>query len=193
MSVQEILRQITMRAAELLDVQYCLYCRYDPATGHLIGEVGQGVSEAEIASIQMPISPLTAEAIATRRAVFSSDARSDPRVQLPNRRPFRIKSVLCAPLIIKDRFLGAIYLYDKQRRRVFEPDELDLMTNFTAYAAVAIENSNLHQGLQRTLDQLLVLYQTGRDISSSLELESVVEAVTRSLTHLFRADHYVIS
>ncbi|HEX2173868.1 MAG TPA: GAF domain-containing protein, partial [Dehalococcoidia bacterium] len=192
MSVQEILRQITRRAAELLDVQYCLYCRHDAAGDQLIGEIGHGVSDEEV-TVRMPISPLAAEAMATRRAVFAADAQSDPRVNQRLVRRFGIKSVLCAPLLIKDRFIGVIYFYDKERHRVFEQDELDLITSFTNYAVVAIENSNLHEGLQRTLDQLLVLYQAGRDISSSLELESVVEAVTRSLAHLFRADYYVVS
>lgn len=193
MSVREILHQITARAAELLDVQYCVYCRYDPDTGELVGEVGHGAPPEEVAAIRMPMSPLATEARTRRRAVYASDAPADPRVNIENVRRFGIRSVLCAPLLIKDRFLGVIYLYDKERYRVFEPDELDLMTNFTTYAVVAIENSNLHEGLQRTLDQLLVLYQTGRDISSSLELDSVVEAVTRSLAHLFSADYYAIA
>jgi Nif-specific regulatory protein len=52
----------------------------------------------------------------------------------------RIKSVLCVPLVVFKKVLGAIYLDTKDPRAQFEEDHLQLMTAIAASAALSLKN-----------------------------------------------------
>jgi Nif-specific regulatory protein len=52
----------------------------------------------------------------------------------------RIESVLCVPLVVFKKVLGAIYLNTKDPRAQFEEDHLQLMTAIAASAALSLKN-----------------------------------------------------
>jgi adenylate cyclase len=77
-----------------------------------------------------------------RKAVLSSNASVDPRFDMSDSILIdNVKSVMCAPLITKDRLIGAIYVDTQQVLRTFDEDDLSLLTNICAQAAGAVENA----------------------------------------------------
>jgi len=55
------------------------------------------------------------------------------------------RSVLCAPLKIKDRVIGVVEVINKIGGGSFTQDDLELFTSLAHQAAIAIENSRLYQ------------------------------------------------
>jgi Nif-specific regulatory protein len=54
-----------------------------------------------------------------------------------------IQSVMCVPLISRDKLMGAIYVDSRSRKGVFTEDDLDFLNAFSHQAAIAMENARL--------------------------------------------------
>ena len=60
------------------------------------------------------------------------------------------KSIICVPLIFKDRLIGTISVHDKIGASEFAEEDLVLLGNLAAQTAVAIENNRLNKDIERT-------------------------------------------
>lgn len=73
--------------------------------------------------------------------------------EIPVIRELRIKSLLIIPLIIKDKVIGFIDLYDKDRLNL-KKDDRSFLLEFSNMIATAVWNSILVRNLQTALDDL---------------------------------------
>ncbi|MBX9791180.1 MAG: SpoIIE family protein phosphatase [Pirellulales bacterium] len=100
------------------------------------------------------------QAMNSREAILSADATSDSQFQMSQSvADFRIRSVMCAPLLDTDgRALGVIQLDTSNQRSAFQREDLDVLASIARQAAVAIENAQMHenqirqQRIQRDLE-----------------------------------------
>ena len=100
------------------------------------------------------------QAMTSREAILSADATSDSQFQMSQSvADFRIRSVMCAPLLDTDgRALGVIQLDTTNQRSAFQREDLDVLASIARQAAVAIENAQMHenqirqQRIQRDLE-----------------------------------------
>lgn len=58
---------------------------------------------------------------------------------------FKIKSILCVPLLVKDRVIGVIQICNKRKDGLFSSEDQHLLVSFAVHAAIAIENAKLYQ------------------------------------------------
>jgi serine phosphatase RsbU (regulator of sigma subunit) len=91
------------------------------------------------------------QAMSTREALLSADAASDSRFQMSESiADFRIRSMMCAPLIDSSgRALGVIQIDTLDQRSRFTQDDLDVLASVAAQAAFAVENAQLHEATMR--------------------------------------------
>lgn len=86
----------------------------------------------------------------TGEPVVVEDARKDERLKdrlsSPGTHPC---SILCVPLRVKSRLLGAIYLDNTQMTHAFGPRQREFAQILTDHAAIAIENALLHRHTTR--------------------------------------------
>ena len=87
------------------------------------------------------------ECIKTLQAFLSDDAGADDRFKMAQSiADFRIRSVMCAPLISQDnKAIGVIQLDTQNRSKKFIQDDLGLLLAVANQAAVALENARLHE------------------------------------------------
>jgi serine phosphatase RsbU (regulator of sigma subunit)/pSer/pThr/pTyr-binding forkhead associated (FHA) protein len=86
------------------------------------------------------------KAVESLKSYLSEDASSDaslgPAASIAE---FRIRSVMCVPLVSPDgKALGAIQMDTQDRAKKFTADDLNLLTIVANLAAVAVEKANLH-------------------------------------------------
>src|SRR5262249_1206008 len=96
----------------------------------------------------------------TAQALLSEDATTDKRFDLSQSiADCRIRSVMCAPLIMKStgKAFGVIQPDTQDRNKKVTQDDLKLLMAVAGQAAIAVENAKLHEnvvaraGLERDL------------------------------------------
>jgi serine phosphatase RsbU (regulator of sigma subunit) len=100
------------------------------------------------------------QAMSTREAILSADAAGDSRFDgSQSIADFRIRSMMCAPLIdTTGTVLGVLQIDTLDQRSRFQPSDLDVLAGVAFQAAFAIENAQLHdvalkkQAFERDLD-----------------------------------------
>ena len=84
-----------------------------------------------------------------RVAILTSDAQVDPRFATGDSIRFHgIRSAMCAPLWKGDAVIGIIHVDSPMQTKTFTPDDLELLSALSNYAAVAIQQASLNKKVQ---------------------------------------------
>lgn len=75
---------------------------------------------------------------------------------------FKTRSILAAPLKVKNRIIGVAEVINPLHGRAFTDDDLDLFSTFSRQVALAIENARMHRAMleKQKLDQQLEAART---------------------------------
>jgi len=87
------------------------------------------------------------KAMGSREAILSADAASDTRFDTSQSiADFRIRSMICAPLLRADGSpMGVIQIDTLDQRSRFTQDDLEVLASVAIQAATAVENAQLHE------------------------------------------------
>ena len=86
--------------------------------------------------------------MAERISLLSFDTQSDERFSAAKSIVMQnISSVMCAPLLGKDRVLGVIYVDCRERLKLLREDDLDLLNAVAAETSIAVDNALTHKRL----------------------------------------------
>lgn len=86
------------------------------------------------------------EVVRTRRPLLTNNAQFDPRYQAGQSIIMKgLRAILCAPMLVQDRLLGAVYVDTAMRSGSFTPADLGLLNAVCGLAGTAIENARLYQ------------------------------------------------
>ncbi len=102
------------------------------------------------------------------------------------------QSVVCVPILGSDRLLGSIVLENYERENAFAEAEVRLLSTVAASMGVALENARLFDETQRRTRETAALAEVGRDISSTLDLATVMDRIARHAKDLLGADNSAI-
>ncbi|MFI4887209.1 MAG: GAF domain-containing protein [Burkholderiales bacterium] len=104
----------------------------------------------------------------------------------------RAKSSLSVQIIGSDRVVGAILLEDHEREHAYGPPEVRLLQTVASSMGVALEAARLFDETQRRTRESAALAEVGRDISSTLDLPTVMNRIAHHAKELLAADHSAI-
>ena len=83
-----------------------------------------------------------------RIAILSADAMGDERFdQAMSIVNFRIRSMMCAPLLAQDDLLGIMHIDTARQDERFTAEDLELLTGVANQTALAIANAKMHERL----------------------------------------------
>ncbi len=119
------------------------------------------------------------------------DARTDAEALSHSMVELGLRSILCVPLFVESRVVGAVYLDDSRRPEAFGDVERALLEGFAHLLAVAIENSRGTEQVRRENEQLVgenlslrreagVRFRPQNFIGASLAMRQVLSTVERA-------------
>jgi GAF domain-containing protein/CheY-like chemotaxis protein len=101
-------------------------------------------------------------------------------------------SCVFAPVMVGERLIGAISIESFEREHAFGDAEIHLLTTIAASMGVALENARLLEETQRRAREASALFDVGRDLSSSLDLATVMDRIARRAKELLQASNSAI-
>lgn len=104
---------------------------------------------------------IVTEVINRKEAILSADATSDERFDMSQSiADFRIRSMMCAPLVNSDNeAIGVLQIDTLEQRKKFAPEDLEVLASIAAQAGIAINNAQLHESalMQKAIERDLQL------------------------------------
>ncbi len=102
------------------------------------------------------------------------------------------KSMINVQIIGSDRVLGIILLEDHEREHAYGPADVRLLQTVASSMGVALEAARLFDETQRRTRESAALAEVGRDISSTLDLATVMNRIAHHAKELLGANHSAI-
>jgi putative nucleotidyltransferase with HDIG domain len=119
-----------------------------------------------------------------------TNAQEDPRFdQQKSVHEHNLRSILCAPLKLKEEIIGVIFVDNRVYSGLFEESDLEILSAFADQAAVAIDNARMFDKLQKANTELLDAYDaTLKGWALTLELrDKETQGHTQRVTALMEA------
>lgn len=109
--------------------------------------------------------PLMREVTAFRMARAVTDTRTDPRVAEARRdlRTLGVESLLVVPLLVRDRFVGAVEIHQCDRTRRWHDPEISLAESVSRQVSTALHQARLHSKLRRSARESHALFDAMSD------------------------------
>jgi signal transduction histidine kinase len=193
--VQPVFEAIARHARRLCGADSGAVLRFDGTLIHLEAVDNASLEGAEALRRAYPnlVSHGTASgrAILTQRAVHIPDALKDPEYEFAGLQRAGLRSVLAVPMLRDGAALGTIVVHTWATPRPFTGAQMELLKTFADQAVIAIENVRLFKELQartgelsRSVEELKALGEVSQAVSSTLDLETVLNTIVARANQL---------
>ncbi len=114
----------------------------------------------------------------------------DPRFEGQNTKEMQewrqLNMEVFLPVRRSDAVIGLIALGLRRAGRAYTTPELSLLQTLADQTGVALENATLFDGVQQRADQLTLLNEIGRVITTSLDLEPAMQLIAKRIENAFK-------
>lgn len=180
---QPALLLIAREAARLMDASSCSVILINPTSGFLEIQASQGLSNmAESLKLRRG-EGLTGWVAQTGKPARVGDVTKDKRYIML--RP-EVRSELAVPLEVEGEVRGVLNV-DSERLNAFTADDQELLESLAGQAARVIQNTWLFEQLRLKARLLESLASVSRTINSALNLDEVLQTITRDAAELMQA------
>jgi K+-sensing histidine kinase KdpD len=180
LTLDDLLDELLERVRAALEADTAAVLLLDEEAKELVARAAKGIEEGVEGGVRIPVGQgFAGNVAATRRSVAIKDVE-DADVLNPILQEKGIKSLLGTPLISSGRVLGVLHV-GTLGKRIFTPDETELLEIVAERVAVALERSLVHE-------ELLALDDLKREFISVAAHEvrtpaSVIYGVAETLAH----------
>jgi putative nucleotidyltransferase with HDIG domain len=101
------------------------------------------------ALLPMKSSSVSTWVIENRKPLLISDISTAPQFDRFSALGYERKTLICAPLLVKDEIIGTITVVNKRDNSVYNCEDLELLNTIAAQAGIAIKNAKLYDEQQK--------------------------------------------
>ncbi|HEU0001288.1 MAG TPA: GAF domain-containing protein, partial [Ktedonobacteraceae bacterium] len=150
----EVLRKVMDQVIRVVDAERGFLVLVNPDTNELTFPIARDKQERTIDPREFNFSRGTVERVVrTRQPVLTDDAQVEMKEQ-ESIVAYGIRSIICAPLVVRGDSIGAVYVDSRINANLFGPRHRDLLFAFCHQAAIAIHNARLFDDLTKAIRQV---------------------------------------
>jgi GAF domain-containing protein/CheY-like chemotaxis protein len=173
LEVKVILQKIMESAVELLGAESGTIALWDNRKQNYAIAIVHRLPELLIGrEFFPPWNGVVGEVIAKKSPVLYKDYEHHPN-RIKELDAYHFKEVLGVPLIVREMIIGTMVIGSSDPEVRFQQKEIDLLYNFAHQAAIAIGNAKLYEDSLAKIKQLTALYEIGKTLSSTLDLDEL--------------------
>jgi transcriptional regulator with GAF, ATPase, and Fis domain len=157
----------------------------DKDTGELDLSVARNWDKENIADSDAVFSrSIVNQALKEGQAILATNAQADDRFQgVKSIVSNNLRSILCIPLTLQGRVIGALYADNRITQDVFRHEQIPLLTAFGTQAAIAIENARQFGAVKNDLNKALTELK-------SLQIELDRGHVEKQVSEITESDYF---
>jgi adenylate cyclase len=160
----------------------------DPITDELYSRFAQGNFQREIRILNT--TGIAGHVFQSGQGAIIDDAYSDERFNrtVDEQTGFKTRNILCAPVrTVKEELIGVIQVLNKKEGE-FTSEDLSLLEAMTTQAAVALQSTQFVEKMKKSREKELEFLDVVTDVTSELELGSLLQKVMGEATRMLSAD-----
>jgi len=150
--VESLYQLVVKTTMDTLQAQIGYIILHDADSGELkvTNLVGHGEPFLPETRIPMKPSSVSTWVIENRRPILITDMDTSPEFDRFSALGYERKTLICAPLLVKDEIIGTITVVNKLNNSTYNHEELELLSTIAAQASIAIKNAKLYDEQQKT-------------------------------------------
>ncbi len=152
LDVDVVLLSIVEKAVELLHCQTGSLLLVDEDAKELVFKVALPPAGEQLIDTRLPLGVGIVGAVARDgKPLIVNDAKADPRHYsgIDASTTLTTRSLLCVPLISKERVIGVVEVLNKTDGTLFDEEDSESLAAFATQGAIALENARLYSNLKR--------------------------------------------
>ncbi|MBF0419670.1 MAG: GAF domain-containing protein [Magnetococcales bacterium] len=187
-TLEEMLKTIVELTTERIHSERGSIFLNDERTGELYTRYAQGHVRREIRILNNQ--GIAGHVFQAGQGVIIPDAYQDSRFDpsVDKETGFVTRSILCAPIrTAKGSVIGVVQSLNK-REGTYDEEDLKLLEAMTQQAAIILENAQQIERMEITRRLEMDFLEMVSDITSEIEIDSLLQKVIREATRLLQAD-----
>ena len=151
LQINDVLDSAMKAAEEFMDAEASSVFDFDQERGDISVRLARGEKGGFIQDRKLkPGEGVAGWVIESGKPLIVEDVQKESRFsdRFDSETGFRTRSLICVPLIIRKKTIGALQVINKKNEGPFTRDDLELLTALAQQIAVAIDNAKLYQRLE---------------------------------------------
>jgi two-component system NtrC family sensor kinase len=195
MDMQEILSKVITSTNEIFEAEAGSVALLEPSGRHIVIRAAVGAGADVVRGMSLPITKGVIGWVASREIpALIPDVSQDKRwfKNVDKESGFYTKSIMCVPMQADGHTIGVIELMN-MRQDYLSDNGLKILRVIADHAALAIENARLLNQTRQQSEEQVLLFEAMTIVTSDLDLDTVLEAVSHQMVEALKADLCIIS
>jgi two-component system sensor histidine kinase HydH len=151
----DVLNFAMKAAEEFMEAEASSVFELDPERGDIAVRLARGKKGVSMTSKRLrPGEGIAGWVIQSGKSLIVEDVKREPRFsdRFDRETGFTTRSLICVPLTIRDRIIGALQVLNKKDGNSFVEEDAELLTALAQQIAVALDNAKLYQRLRENFE-----------------------------------------
>jgi two-component system phosphate regulon sensor histidine kinase PhoR len=191
LDIEEVIKRTMAGINQILDVEAGSLLLVDANTDELYFKITLRGEHTSITAFRLQMGQgIAGWVVARGLPALVNDVSTDSRFydKIDEAIGFRTSSVLCAPLIVQGRPIGALELINK-RQGYFTEDDQELLISMCASLAIALQNAGLYKEAQERAQRTTIVSDITTAINASSSLPQATQSIAAHLNRLIPFDY----
>jgi PAS domain S-box-containing protein len=193
--LDEVLRRTMAGINEILEVEAGSILLVDEQTHELYFKITLRGENKQVTSFRLKENEGIAGWVLTNnQPTIANNAQTDKRFchVIDEAIGFRTNTVLCVPLVVHGKPIGALEVINK-RTGLFDPDDLELLVSMAASLGIALENASLYDEAQERAYHKEMINQVIAAVNAGHGLSDTAKIIFEQFRRILAFDHMSVS
>ena len=186
LELREILDTILEVIADSLNKDLCSICLLKPENKFLCIEAAKGASKETVNVFCIKDEDeIIKKVFKEMQPLIVEDINNDPEIKrIINPESSHMLSLLAIPIVRDNIPLGILMVQTKDSHK-YSQDEINLLTIISHNISAAIMNADLYRSVKAQLDELKVIHEIGKAITSILNIDDLLPHICEEVSKVF--------
>jgi len=196
-NISELLDIIAEVISKVMDSEKCSILLVDKDTKSFFIKAAKGISPQlkNMQRIEITENSISDWVIKHKEPLLIEDIYKDSRFKPSKNRSYKTRSLVCAPIVIKNKVAGIINVTGKKADTVYTREDLDLLVLLSGLVTMLIENAQLYAQMKYVLinidkksSEVEFLLGILKALSKSMDFQSILYVVLSKFMQFLSAN-----